>query len=309
MAMEFNGFFDSREGDIREYTEADMARFTKTIARSGVRDVDALQISSANDGLRVHASYGSAMVSGRYYALEDDGGAIKQIALSAPASRPRIDRIILRMDANTDQKLVTMMILQGVEADSPVAPTLTRTDVVYEISLARVYLTPGISVVTPEAITDEREEDALCGIIQGREDGAYDLAARAQETADAGVRNAAAAQETADAGVKDAETAQETADAAIEGIKGAHYWAIGPVSVSVTVAGWTYDKDNDRYYKSHTVAGLTTAMVPFASAANVGFKFPLCGCEVKENGKLLLYMTNTPTITGTVKVYGMAVKS
>ena len=98
MAMEYFGFFDSAQSDERVYTGADFERYTNVLSASGVRDAQSLKVESADNGLNVRIGYGSAIVGGHYYALEDDGGGALVRALEAPASKSRMDRIVLRLN-------------------------------------------------------------------------------------------------------------------------------------------------------------------------------------------------------------------
>lgn len=166
MAKEQYGFFDSTAGDAREYADADMSRFTRILARSGVRELGSnLKVETASDGLKVKIGYGTALVQGYYYELANDGGGQKIMALETATSNPRIDRLVLRLDLNTSARTVGLRLLKGTEANSPTAPALTRTERIYEISLAQVRVGVGASAITAANITDERADDAVCGVL------------------------------------------------------------------------------------------------------------------------------------------------
>lgn len=130
----------------------------------------------------------------------------------------------------------------------------------------------------------------------------------AKQTATSAKQAANSANEAAVNAANAAAEAQISANTANEKATGAHYWAVGPVNVSAGTSGWTRDETNDRYYQDFTVSGMTAEMMPFASSSDVGGNFPLCGCESMA-GKIRLYMTDTPTISSTVTVYGMAVRA
>ena len=144
MAIEKYGFFDSTSDTVREYTEADWTRFSRLAARDGVRNKDELIITPGPTGLTVQAGYGLAMVDGHQYELYDDGGSIKTLSLTAPTSAVRIDRVVIRLNNTADT--VTMQINQGSEGGN--APTLTRTDAIYEISLAQIRVAVGASSIS-----------------------------------------------------------------------------------------------------------------------------------------------------------------
>ena len=75
----------------------------------------------------------------------------------APASNPRIDRIVL--NPQTD----AILIVSGSEAASPVAPPVPAG----YLPLARITLIPGITVITNAVITDERVPIASAGPVGG----------------------------------------------------------------------------------------------------------------------------------------------
>lgn len=304
MAIEKYGFFDSTSETVREYTEADWQRFSRLAARSGVRTADDLIITPGLTGLTVQAGYGLAMVDGHQYELYDDGGSIKTLSLMAPTSAARIDRVVIRLDNTADT--VTMQILTGSEGG--IAPGLTRTDAIYEISLAQVRVAVGAASISAEDITDEREDASVCGILQGMT--AIELEMLANNAAKAGdnaMTAATNAQTAADQAKSAADAAQNTANQANERATGAHYWSVGPVSINAGTSGWIQDAANDRYYQDFTVSGMTESLIPFAYAANAGGAFPLCGCA-SLIGAIRLYMTDTPTVSSAVTVYGMDVR-
>ena len=166
VAKAYCGFFDSTQEQSYQYTEADLARYTDTMVASGVRDADSLRVTTADDGLKVQLGYGSAMVGGHYYALEDDGGGAQTLTLRAAVSKPRIDRVIVRLNSADGVRSVAPAVLEGAEADMPLAPALTRAGTIYEISLAQVYIQVGASVIIPDMVKDERADGEVCGVLR-----------------------------------------------------------------------------------------------------------------------------------------------
>lgn len=218
--IEKYGLFDSLESDVREYAEVDFARLFCVLGGDGVRWGEAaLRVSAAASGLTVTIQPGMAMVRGRYYALEDDGGAAKTLNLAAAVSYPRIDRIVLTLDYAA--RTVALGVLQGTEAATPKAPELTRDSTQYMLSLAQVYVGVGAATLTASGVTDERADAALCGLYIRTADEAYVLAgaakaaaASAQATADGATSDAANAQSAAESAMTAAQHAQTTAEQA-----------------------------------------------------------------------------------------------
>ena len=194
--IEKYGFFDSMEGDEREYSEVDFARFGKVLAIDGVRGgADALKVAAYAAGLAVSVEPGYAMVQGRYYALEDDGTGVKILSLSGALSNPRIDRIVLRLYYAT--RTIEVGVLQGEEAAQPTPPALQRDSDVYMLSLAQVRIGVAAGAVEASGVTDERHDESVCGIMIVSADAAMRAAQGAQTTADGAKTAAQAAQETA----------------------------------------------------------------------------------------------------------------
>jgi len=186
--IEKYGLFDSLEGDVREYAEADFALLVSALGRDGVSGVDALKVVPALSGLGVSVKPGYAVVRGRYYALEDDGSGEMTLGLAAASAYPRIDRIVLTL--NYAQRTVKLSVLKGTEAALPAAPDLVRGTAEYMLSLAQVYVGVGVGGIRAEDVTDERSDAALCGM-----EGAD--AAQALEKALAAMQAAEGAQQLA----------------------------------------------------------------------------------------------------------------
>jgi len=225
--IEKYGLFDSLEGDERVYAEADLALMVKALGQDGVRGgADALKITPMESGLGVRVSAGMAIVRGRYYALEDDGSGAKTIALTTASANPRIDRIVLCL--NYSARTVSLGVLTGTEAASPTPPVLTRNASQYMLSLAQVRVGVGAALLSGNDITDERTDEALCGLHADSAQAAMTKALAAYERADAATtaaneakQAAAAAQSTANTGVANAASALAEAQKRIPSVSGA----------------------------------------------------------------------------------------
>lgn len=180
--IEKYGLFDSLEGDEREYAEVDFARLCRALGKNGVRGgADALAVSAAASGLAVTVAPGLAMIEGRYYELEDDGSGEKALSLTAASANPRIDRIVLTLDAAA--RTIALSVLKGTEAASPVPPALVRNDMRHMLSLAQVRVPVGAGALTTANITDERADEAVCGLYVASADAAMAKAIAAADAA------------------------------------------------------------------------------------------------------------------------------
>jgi hypothetical protein len=95
--------------------------------------------------------------------LQDDYYGLEMNAINT--TNPRIDTVVLRLDDNSDVRACTFDIIQGVEAPSPVPPTLTRNSTIWEIGLANIHKPAVIAPANPITVTDTRLDPSRCGII------------------------------------------------------------------------------------------------------------------------------------------------
>ena len=164
MAQEKFGFFESSGEDIRSYSAADMAAAFHALASNGVTDADTcLRVTAEGSTMRTLVGYGTAMIEGHYYRLRDDGSGIQAFTHTTEAELSRIDRMILRLDLAA--RTISLEKVIGMAAATPEAPALTRNAETYEISLAQVLVRAGADELLPSDITDERADDAACGVI------------------------------------------------------------------------------------------------------------------------------------------------
>ncbi len=160
------GLFDSTTQDERVYAADQVAVIFRALSLSGVVDLDTcLKITAAGDGMKVNMAPGSALVSGYMMDAIDDGGGVYQLLFNAGGSQARVDRVVVRLDLSSDSRTVLPSIKQGTPSGTPVAPALTRSGEIYEISLAQVYIAAGATAITAANITDERGDENTCGVV------------------------------------------------------------------------------------------------------------------------------------------------
>lgn len=153
------GFFDSEEGDVREYGELEFNRYFDSIYRSGVSvdDSGSMTLKVTGGTGAVSVAPGFAIVLGYYFY----NPTARSLTVSAPASNSRIDRVVVRLDKAA--KTVNLALRAGTEAASPSPPSLQRSGDIYELSLAQVRVTTAGGAIT---VTDERPMEAVCGAIR-----------------------------------------------------------------------------------------------------------------------------------------------
>jgi hypothetical protein len=173
MALSYRSdFFTAQETEPgvydREYSAEIFAnRFAKMFSTGVVVDGGGLLTTelevSLVSGMDVQIAVGYALING--YAFEIYGAAEELTVEAADPSNPRIDRVILELDTAT-ARAITHKILKGTAAASPSAPALTQTDELYQISLAQILVSAGATSILGGDITDERDDDTLCGLAQ-----------------------------------------------------------------------------------------------------------------------------------------------
>jgi hypothetical protein len=103
---------------------------------------------TAGSGLTVNVAPCNAILRGFYYSLD----ATKNIGLAINnASTARIDKIVIRIDCNANT--ATAIAIQGTAAATPVAPTMSYTETVFDLPLADVRVEANDTIST---ITDRR---------------------------------------------------------------------------------------------------------------------------------------------------------
>ena len=157
---ERSGFFNALyvNGDYdRKYNANDYSDNLAVIISNGV-------LRSGNDDLRVTASgmsctvaAGRAWINGKYYYND----APKTFtAVTAPAGGSRWDRIMLRLDNSVAERSIALRYVQGTAADSPTKPEPVRSDSVFELVLADIFVGTNATSVT---VTDTRSDASICG--------------------------------------------------------------------------------------------------------------------------------------------------
>lgn len=162
--MERMYFFDSVEGDKRIYQAADFARFHHQIIGNGVSNTENTADLSVTTRSNMDVGLGTGYMFARGYMYENDS----TITLTHPiadAQNDRIDRIVIRFDLNPAERRIYAYIKRGTASVSPVSPSLTRNEYVYEMSVARVRIIAGKSFIEQSQITDERANATVCGYI------------------------------------------------------------------------------------------------------------------------------------------------
>lgn len=145
----------------REYNAQQFTDYFKSLVTTGVMKSEGNQLSVSTNGSNMITKIdtGIAYIRGRYY----ENNSFKDLTHDTESlGVSRIDRVVIRMDLSTDKRHVLAFVKKGVPSTNPVAPLLTQTPNIYEISLAQVRVVGGQTFIAADAVTDERGIDVIC---------------------------------------------------------------------------------------------------------------------------------------------------
>lgn len=164
MAVKY-GFFNSVNGD-RKYNADDISNYFLKLISNGVfaTPADAMQVQTLSDGMKVKVTPGWGFINCKW--IENQSDYILTLD-AADVVLNRVDRIVLRLDSDSEHRSMGIYIKKGNNASSAIAPSLTRNSTTWELSLARIFIGAGTSVISQSNIRDERPNTDLCGFVTG----------------------------------------------------------------------------------------------------------------------------------------------
>lgn len=147
----------------RAITAEDERLFNKLRYVNGVFESagDGLKVT-ANGNMTVNVGTGGGHIEG---ALFYNTAPMTLTLEAADASLNRIDRVVAQFNTSVSVRAVNILVRTGVAATNPVAPELRRESNLYEIALADVLVTKGVTSISTSAITDQRLNSDVCGFV------------------------------------------------------------------------------------------------------------------------------------------------
>lgn len=140
--------------DNADTTEAQYSEIFKRLVTDGVWADSASTLLlpyGDSSGMSVKVRAGYAFVRGHFYYND----AVLTQSIDASTSQPRIDIVVLRLDPTANA--ITVAVVKGTPASSPVAPTLEQTNAgIYEIPLATVNVPASASTISAANVSDAR---------------------------------------------------------------------------------------------------------------------------------------------------------
>lgn len=159
----FNAVLDHTGTPDRTYTAEDFAKYFASFVSNGIfpKPKTNLQVIAA-DNMNILVSFGTAWINGYMYQNTTN----KTLTIeNADGILNRIDRIVIRLDFNA--RKITTELLKGEFSSNPAAKELTRNSDCYELAIADVYISKGVTKLTQANITDLRSNENLCGWVTG----------------------------------------------------------------------------------------------------------------------------------------------
>lgn len=152
-ALFFNALPDSAQttGYDRNYNADDISDFLDVVLSTGViKSETGLKVSAAG-GMNVSVNVGKAVINGKPY--RNDSAKAFTIDTAPTGSTSRVDLIVLRFDRNPSVRNTYLAYKKGTGA---AVPELMRTDLIYELALAKITVAPAVTTISAAAITDLR---------------------------------------------------------------------------------------------------------------------------------------------------------
>ncbi|PNP88217.1 hypothetical protein BMT55_15765 [Listeria newyorkensis] len=166
-------FFNSHGNDKREYHAEDFAALIQEVTGSNL-DVlkigtgvgrfrgGALTVSANGSNMMTTVSDGSAFIDGRLYIND---AALQLTHEPAHPTLDRIDRVVIRLNTDVEERSIKAFVKQGTAAAVPVAPAIQDDTNIQEISIAQVKIVKGRSYIAVADVIDERSNQEVCGYL------------------------------------------------------------------------------------------------------------------------------------------------
>lgn len=152
-ALFYNALPDAGQptGYDRNYNADDISDWLDVMFTTGVvKSETGLKVTAAG-GMNVSVNVGKAVINGKPY--RNDGAKVFTIDTAPTGSTSRVDLIVLRFDRNPSVRNTRLAYKKGTGAS---VPALERTDLVYELALAKITVAPAVTTISAGVIADLR---------------------------------------------------------------------------------------------------------------------------------------------------------
>ena len=144
--------FNSKDHD-RVYKAEDWAWYFSTFIKNGVfpnAQNNGLQVV-IGEGMQVFVKAGFGFINGYAFRNEQDYAIVLE---TADGALNRYDRVVLRWDLAA--RAMYIAVLKGTASANPTPKAITRSNEIYDLVLADIYIGKGVISIQTANITDQR---------------------------------------------------------------------------------------------------------------------------------------------------------
>lgn len=158
-AKEFGYFFNSSNSD-RTYSASSFEEWLKPFFKTGVF-AGGLQVTAqSTPDMSVNVAAGYANLNGKSARWP----SVSTVDIpTASGFYNRIDTVVLRRDDTA--RTISIEVVEGVASANPVPTAPVRSNDIYELVLAQIYVGVGVTSITNANIIDKRMDSAVCGYV------------------------------------------------------------------------------------------------------------------------------------------------
>lgn len=152
-ALFFNALPDASQptGYDRNYNADDISDWLDVVMSTGViKSETGLKVTPAG-GMSVSVNVGKAVINGKPY--RNDAAKAFTVDTAPTGTASRVDLIVLRFDRTASVRNTYLFYKKGTGAD---VPELIRTDLIFELALAKITVAPAVTEITAADVTDLR---------------------------------------------------------------------------------------------------------------------------------------------------------
>lgn len=144
----------------RQSSAQDVRDINKIFWKNGVclAFENAFQVTPG-EGMNVIVAPGVCGIEGTLGIEDSERG----LTLQASSSEDRIDTIVLRLNLNVEARKIDLYVKTGTAQAVPVRPQLTRSESVWELGIADIFVTKNSGAISAARITDTRLQTERCG--------------------------------------------------------------------------------------------------------------------------------------------------
>ena len=151
-------FYNSEDGD-RIYDADSFEHWLKKFFTSGVF-VGSCAVSADGSDMEITVSTGYANCDGKVRFFTE---AANFVLATAHATYDRIDTIVV--ERNDSERDITIKAVTGAYSQSPQPTAPVRSNGIYQLVLAQIYVAAGETRIRQSAITDKRPDTEVCGYV------------------------------------------------------------------------------------------------------------------------------------------------